>query len=88
MTDPPATPADEPPVEEFPERFRSKQIVLDIREAAMPGSPARVGVEEDSTVAGEDRSSKFLAAAASLGDRSAKAHGRSSVSTRWSRRAR
>lgn len=62
----------EAPAEEFPERFRSNMVVLDNPSSSEPGSLAG-GTGEGLTVAGEDRSSKFLAAAASIGDRSAQA---------------
>ncbi|WP_108610528.1 type IV secretion system protein VirB10 [Aminobacter sp. MSH1] len=68
---PPPEHAETPP-EEFPARFRSNMVVLDNPAATGPGSLAG-GESEGLTVAGEDRSSKFLAAAASIGDRSAKA---------------
>lgn len=78
MPPPPAPGATPPPdvvdapAEEFPERFRSKLVVID--NPASSGSGTLTGGEgEGLTVAGEDRSSKFLAAAASIGDRSAKA---------------
>ena len=58
--------------EEFPERLRSKLIVLDNPASSGPGTLTG-GEGEGLTVAGEDRSSKFLAAATSLSDRSAKA---------------
>ena len=62
----------EAPVEEFPERFRSKLVVVDNAAAGEHGS--LTGNDgEGLTVAGEDRSSRFLAAASSIGDRSAKA---------------
>ena len=64
--------AAEPPGEEFPERFRSKLVVIDNAASRADGSLTG-GEGEGLTVAGEDRSSKFLAAAASIGDRSAKA---------------
>ena len=60
------------PAEEFPERFRSKLVVVDNATAGGQGSLTGNEVE-GLTVAGEDRSSKFLAAASSIGDRSAKA---------------
>jgi type IV secretion system protein VirB10 len=64
--------AAETPVEEFPERFRSKLVVVDDAAASEQGS--LTGNEGEAlTVAGEDRSSKFLAAASSVGDRGAKA---------------
>ena len=68
---PPPEVADAPP-EEFPARFRSNLVVLDNPASSEPGSLTG-GEGEGLTVAGEDRSSKFLAAAASIGDRSAKA---------------
>lgn len=69
---PPPQEAAEPPAEEFPERFRSKLVVIDNAASGADGSLTG-GEEEGLTVAGEDRSSKFLAAASSIGDRSAKA---------------
>ena len=61
------------PVEEFPERYKSGLISLD-QKGNGTGSGNLSG-EGDSglTVAGEDRSSKYLATAASLADRTAKA---------------
>jgi len=72
VTDPVVPPAEEPPVEEFPERYKSKQIVLD---SAKNGEGGALSVEtgDGLTVAGEDRNSKYLAAASSLADRSATA---------------
>jgi type IV secretion system protein VirB10 len=62
----------EAPVEEFPERYRSKLVVID--NAAAGEQASLTGNEgEGPTVAGDDRSSKFLAAASSIGDRGAKA---------------
>lgn len=69
---PPPPEAAETPPEEFPARFRSKLVVVDNSASSGPGSLSG-GDGEGLTVAGEDRSSKFLAAAASIGDRSAKA---------------
>lgn len=69
---PPPPEAAEAPPEEFPARFRSKQVVVDNPASSGPGSLTG-GEGEGLTVAGEDRSSKFLAAASSIGDRSAKA---------------
>jgi type IV secretion system protein VirB10 len=69
---PPPQQAAEPPSEEFPERFRSKLVVIDNAASRADGSLTG-GEGEGLTVAGEDRSSKFLAAAASIGDRSARA---------------
>jgi type IV secretion system protein VirB10 len=69
---PPPSEAVEAPVEEFPERFRSKLVVVD--NATADGQGNLTGDDgEGLTVAGEDRSSKFLAAASSIGDRGAKA---------------
>lgn len=72
VTDPVVPPTEVPPVEQFPERYKSKQIVLDSAKDGEGG--ARSGESEDGlTVAGEDRNSKYLAAASSLADRSATA---------------
>ena len=69
---PPPPEAVEAPADEFPERFRSKLVVVDNASAGEQGS--LTGNDgEGLTVAGEDRSSKFLAAASSIGDRGAKA---------------
>ncbi|MBW6425727.1 type IV secretion system protein VirB10 [Rhizobium sp. XQZ8] len=66
--------AGEPPQEEFPERYRSKQIVTDSGGGSrQDGSLAGSGADGQPTVAGEDRNSKYLAAASAVGDRSAKA---------------
>ena len=71
VTEPEATPAERAAVEAFPERYKSKQIVLD---SAKGGDGALSGEAGDgSTVAGQDRNSKYLAAASSLADRSATA---------------
>lgn len=69
---PPPPEAAEAPVEEFPSRLRSNMVVLDNPKTSEAGSLTG-GNGEGLTVAGEDRSSKFLAAAAGIGDRSAKA---------------
>ena len=69
---PPPQEAAEPPVEEFPERFRSKLVVVDNATTNGQGNLTGNG-GEGLTVAGEDRSSKCLAAASSIGDRGAKA---------------
>ena len=70
---PPPPEATEAPLEEFPARFRSSLVVIDNSATSGPGS--LTGAEREGlTGAGEDRSSKFLAAAASIGDRSAKAN--------------
>ena len=70
-TPPPPETAEAPP-EEFPARFRSNLVVIDNSATNGPGSLTG-GAQEGLTVAGEDRSSKFLAAAASIGDRRTKA---------------
>lgn len=61
------------PVEEFPDRYKSGLISLD-QKGNGTGSGSLSG-EGDSglTVAGEDRNSKYLAAASGLADRTAKA---------------
>lgn len=61
------------PLEEFPQRYKSGLISLD-QKGNGTGSES-LSAEGDSglTVAGEDRNSKFLAAASSLADRAAKA---------------
>lgn len=69
---PPPPEAVEAPAEEFPERFRSKLVVVDNAATSEQGSLTGNG-GQGLTVAGEDRSSKFLAAASSIGDRGAKA---------------
>jgi type IV secretion system protein VirB10 len=63
----------EPQKEGFPERYRSNMVVYDNITAEGDSRGILGGDGEGPSVAGEDRSSKFLAAAASLGDRSAKA---------------
>ena len=63
----------EPPKDEFPERFRSNMIVYDNKGAESGAGGLVDGEDARPSVAGEDRASKFLAAASSLGDRSAKA---------------
>ena len=77
---PPPVPGEPPPApevvealeEEFPSRYRSNMVVFDSASsstgAALPG-----GEGEGLTVAGEDRNSRFLAAAGSIADRSAQA---------------
>lgn len=69
---PPPQQATEPLGEEFPERFKSKLVVIDNAASRADGSLTG-GEGEGLTVAGEDRSSKFLAAASSIGDRVAEA---------------
>lgn len=58
--------------EDFPARYRSNLVVVDNTTSSGPGSLTG-GEGEGLTVAGEDRSSKFLAAASSIGDRNTKA---------------
>ncbi|RWJ04436.1 MAG: TrbI/VirB10 family protein [Mesorhizobium sp.] len=67
-------PAAEPPSEEFPERFKSKLIQLDQANGSDAGNGGLGGEDgQGLTVAGEDRNSKYLAAASSIADRRAKA---------------
>lgn len=67
-------PAAEPEPEKFPERYRSKQIVVDSAKVGIDGSSLNgSNAAGGPTVAGEDRNSKFLATASAVGDRSAKA---------------
>ncbi|MEZ5784605.1 MAG: type IV secretion system protein VirB10 [Rhizobiaceae bacterium] len=69
---PPPSEVVEAPAEEFPARFRSGLVVVD--NPGSSGASSLTGGEgEGLTVAGEDRSSKFLTAASSIGDRSARA---------------
>ncbi|QYA17510.1 type IV secretion system protein VirB10 [Rhizobium sp. AB2/73] len=64
----------EKPVEEFPKRYLSKQIIVDSTKADSTDNSLNGGTAGDTpTVAGEDRNSKFLATASAIGDRSAKA---------------
>lgn len=75
---PPAAPLSAPdapaaPGDEFPKRFRSKMIVFDEKGATSDEQGASAGDAQPRSVAGEDRNSKFLAAAANIGDRSARA---------------
>ncbi len=68
------TPSQPEMVEEFPKRFLSKQIVIDSAKTDNgQGALGSGGPEGEPTVAGEDRNSRFLASAAAIGDRSAKA---------------
>lgn len=67
------TPEAAPPAEEFPARFKSGLIALDAKKGD-DGVGSLTGENGPGiTVAGEDRNSKFLAAASSLADRGAKA---------------
>ncbi|MEI9411906.1 type IV secretion system protein VirB10 [Mesorhizobium salmacidum] len=61
------------PDDEFPKRFRSKMIVFDEKGSIEEDKGAATENMQTRAVAGEDRNSKFLAAAASIGDRSARA---------------
>jgi type IV secretion system protein VirB10 len=78
---PPPVPSAAPPPPEaieqlkeaFPERFRSNMIVYDNKAAESDAGGLVDGENAGPSVAGEDHASKFLAAAANLGDRSAKA---------------
>ncbi len=64
-----------PAVETFPERFKSKIVVLSGNgSASAAGGLGGSGAQgAGATVAGEDQNSKYLATAASMGSRSAKA---------------
>lgn len=62
-----------PPEDEFPKRYRSNMVVFDNKGSSGEQLGSAAGEGQGSTVAGEDRNSKFLAAAISLGDRTAKA---------------
>ncbi|WP_107678030.1 type IV secretion system protein VirB10 [Agrobacterium sp. LAD9] len=64
-----------PVAEAFPERFKSKMIVLsDSGNGSAAGGLGGSGSQGSGvTVAGEDQNSKYLAAASSMGSRSAKA---------------
>ncbi|TPM24265.1 type IV secretion system protein VirB10 [Mesorhizobium sp. B2-3-5] len=59
------------PADEFPKRYRSNMVVFDNKGSAdgQDGQPNASG--QGAVVAGDDRNSKFLAAASGLGDRSA-----------------
>lgn len=62
-----------PPADEFPKRYRSSMVVFDNKGSSGEQLGSAAGEGERATVAGEDRNSKFLASAISLGDRTAKA---------------
>ncbi len=68
VADPTSPPEEEPVVEEFPERYKSKMIILDAAKGEDGGLTGESG--DGLTVAGEDRNSKYLATASSLADRS------------------
>lgn len=61
------------PVEEFPERYKSGLISLDQKGGGNSDGSLSGEGDPGLTVAGEDRNSKYLAAASGLADRSAKA---------------
>jgi type IV secretion system protein VirB10 len=62
------------PAEEFPKRYLSKQIIVDSAKADSSANGLNgANAVGSPTVAGEDRNSKFLATASTIGDRSAKA---------------
>ncbi|MGV1760541.1 type IV secretion system protein VirB10 [Rhizobium sp. A22-96] len=64
----------QPPVEMFPKRYLSKQIVVDSSKTdAGSGSLTAGDPGNGPQVAGTDRNSKFLATASTIGDRTAKA---------------
>lgn len=67
------TPEAVPPAEEFPARFKSGLITLDAKNGDDGAGNLTGENGSGMTVAGEDRNSKFLAAASSLADRGAKA---------------
>lgn len=77
---PPPVPGEPPPApevveaaeEEFPSRYRSNMVVFDSAPSST-GAALAGGEGEGLTVAGEDRNSRFLAAAGSIADRSAQA---------------
>ena len=71
VTDVSPPPEDTPAAEQFPERFKSKMLVLDSTSAEGGSLSGSKGAGP--TVAGEDRNSKYLATASSLADRSATA---------------
>ncbi len=60
--------------QEFPKRFLSKQIVVDLAKAENSDpAPSQAAPDRAPLVAGDDRSSKFLATASAIADRSAAA---------------
>ncbi|MBZ9967939.1 type IV secretion system protein VirB10, partial [Mesorhizobium sp. BR1-1-2] len=78
FTVPPPSPAVSPaetaaPQDEFPKRFRSNMVVFDDEGSGRDQESPTADMGQRPAVAGEDRNSKFLAAAASIGDRSARA---------------
>lgn len=73
IEDSPPPPAETPPADEFPNRLKSKMIVLDTSKNDERNGSLADGYSDRPTVAGEDRNSKYLAAASALADRSATA---------------
>ncbi|TGS85196.1 TrbI/VirB10 family protein [Mesorhizobium sp. M3A.F.Ca.ET.174.01.1.1] len=61
------------PEDEFPKRYRSNMVVFDNKGSSGERLGSAAGEGQGATVAGEDRNSKFLASAISLGDRTARA---------------
>lgn len=59
------------PADEFPKRFRSNMVVFDNKGSVGEQNVPQAGGGPGAVVAGKDRNSKFLAAAAGMGDRSA-----------------
>ncbi|TAM96156.1 MAG: TrbI/VirB10 family protein, partial [Rhizobiaceae bacterium] len=73
IADNPPPPGKTPPADEFPDRLKSKMIVLDTSKNNENNGSLAGGDSDRPTVAGEDRNSKYLAAASALADRSATA---------------
>lgn len=75
---PPPAAAPEPdiaaaPADEFPKRYRSNMVVFDNKASTGEQLGSAAGEGQGAAVAGEDRNSKYLAAAINLADRTAKA---------------
>lgn len=74
---PPPTAAAEPgevraaPDDDFPKRLRSNMVVFDKKGPVGEQDTSSTGDGQGSVVAGQDRNSKYLAAAAGIGDRTA-----------------
>ncbi len=62
-----------PPADEFPKRYRSNMVVFDNKASTGEQLGSAAGEGQGAAVAGEDRNSKYLAAAINLADRTAKA---------------
>ncbi|MBN9079384.1 MAG: type IV secretion system protein VirB10 [Rhizobiales bacterium] len=71
--DNPSPPGETTPAEKFPDRLKSKMIVLDTSKNDEKNGTLAGGDTDRPIVAGEDRNSKYLAAASALADRSATA---------------